>query len=216
MGSNRPTSQFGFFPTYDQSNIANMALSLEILSNPDGIRFSNGDNVGDKLHLNITKWNFGTGRLRVRFANSNSLASGTAIQNSDHSKMFGVLLLNGRSTSGHGPNGTMQWSRINSSGSATVTDDMVFSIDTRNALDDLSLVTPGNPVILSLERISDNEITASVLDYQGNNFVGQTTLTCNTSSAIDTNTSNVKVGDITHLLIEEVSGSEIDLIVEKI
>lgn len=45
MSSNRPTSQFGLFPKYEQSNIANLALGLEILSNPDGIRFSNGDNV---------------------------------------------------------------------------------------------------------------------------------------------------------------------------
>lgn len=42
---NRPTSQFGYFPKYNQSNIANLALALETLSNPDGIRFSNGDNV---------------------------------------------------------------------------------------------------------------------------------------------------------------------------
>lgn len=166
--------------------------------------------TGDKLQLSLTKWNFGTGRLRVRFAKSSSL--GVTAVGSDHSNMFGILVLNGSSTSGNGPNGTMNWSRLNSSGSLTTTDEVAFSTDIRNALDDLALSTPGDPVILSLERTSDNEIKASVLDSQGN----ETTLTCNTSSAIDTNTSNVKVADVTHLLIEEVTSSQIDLIVEKV
>lgn len=165
--------------------------------------------TGDKLQLSLTKWNFGTGRLRVRFAKSSiSVAS----VGSDHSNMFGTLVLNGRSTNGNGPNGTMKWSRLNSSGSSTTTDEVAFSTDIRNALDDLALSTPGDPVILSLERTSDNEIKASVLDSQGS----ETTLTCNTSSAIDTNTSNVKVADVTHLVIEEASSSQIDLIVEKV
>lgn len=205
----------GADPSVVDSTSSLVTNSLHVVMTPlSGDTFFGS--VGDTLRLTLTKWNFGTGRLRLHFANS-SLASRNPLDNSYHSTSFALLVLNGRSTTGNGPNGNMTWSKINASGGLlTETDSTNFSAATRSALDSLSLPTPGDSVILTLERISDNEITASVLDYQGNTFTNQATLTCNTSSVIDTNTSNVKVADITHLLVEEVSLSEIDLIVEKV
>ena len=171
--------------------------------------------IGDKMRFIITKWNFGTGRLRIRFATAG--AFGSSVQQSDHSTTYALLTLNGRSTSGNGPNGNMVWAKVRNQSSNIVLnmDTTNFTTATRTALDDLSLATPGNNVILEIERISGNELRASMLDYQDNAFASQVTMTANTSSTIDTNTSNNVPADITHILIEEVSGSEVDLIVEK-
>lgn len=39
-----PTSNFGYFPSFDQSSIAESAKALQTLATPDGVTFSNGTN----------------------------------------------------------------------------------------------------------------------------------------------------------------------------
>ena len=201
-------------PVVDTTNTAERPSSLYVEMTP-----TTGDtffgSVGDKMRFIINKWNFGTGRLRIRFATASAFSGG--LKQSDHSTTYALLVLNGSSTSGNGPNGNMNWAKIrNQSTNISETMDTVnFTTATRTALDDLSLTPPGDDVILEVERISGNELKASMLDYQDNAFTSQLTMTANTPTTIDTNTSSNVPVDITHILIEEVSGSEIDLTVEK-
>lgn len=201
-------------PVIDTTDTSEVSSRLFVEMTP-----TSGDtffgSVGDKMRFIITKWNFGTGRLRIRFATASAFSAG--LKQSDHSTSYALLVLNGRSTSGNGPNGNMQWAKVrNQSTNISATMDTVnFTTATRTALDALSLTTPGDNVILEVERVSGNELRASMLDYQDNAFTSQTTMTANTPTVIDTNTSSNVPVDITHILIEEVSGSEIDLTVEK-
>jgi len=181
------------------------ANALDVLFTPNTGQTFFGS-VGDKLKFKITDWNWGSGRLRIGFTN----ATPYGLSNLDN-VTFAYFLINGKSTSGNGPNGNMNWLKSNGTGTTEV-DTLNLSSATSTAFTNVSTSAF---IIIELERMSANEIRATLTDSSGAAFASQGTLTCNTSSSIDTNSTGMVVADITHMRVQEVSGSEIDLTVEK-
>jgi len=184
---------------YDTTDTSKSNLHV-LFSASAGLFSSNGD----KLRLQINWQNWAQGRLRLRFTDANYYAtSGYA----DYGNTFALLLLNANTANG---SMTLKWLHQDSSGT-TVQDSVDVVLATRTAFSNSGTT----PVLLDIERISVNELKVTLLDSNGDEFSGQSTVTCNTPSSIDTNSHSIDVDGVDHVLFEEISNSNIDVTMEK-
>lgn len=185
----------------DYDTTDNNKSFLHVLFSSSSPLFSS---TGGTLRLKVNWQNWASGRLRLRFTNANYYASSGY---ANYGNTFGFLLLNANTTNSM----TVSWLRQDSSGT-TVMDSTSIVSAARTAFSNSS----STPVLIDIERLSTNELRATLLDSDENEFSGQGTLTCNTSSTIDTNSHSIDLDDVNHVLFEEVSNSNIDLTLEKL
>jgi len=158
--------------------------------------------VEDKLRIGINWLNWNQGRLRVRFLKSNFYAGGF----NGELETFAMFIINGNTAS-------QSFSMLWQTHDTTITDQVALQAVTKAGF---AASAAGDAVYLQLERLSANEIKATLLDSTLAEFAGQSTLTCNTSGSLDTNAQGIVVQDVTHMVIEEISNSELDLTFEKV